>query len=408
MATSTTWAQDVITCDLCDNPAQQFCNSCQVSLCGGCINKHVESMKSQTHDIVPFKDRRERLVFSSCASHPNQKCEGFCKKCDEPVCFNCVTGPHIGHIVKNVTEIVQNMKEEIKKETEEIEFIILRFAQSVENIDQKVTNMTEKFNAMESEGENLRKSWHEEIDKIFDTLQSTIRKMKDRRLKALKSHQSRLQDSGTKLKRVAKENKKILKSTKVSDITSHKSDLKKFRDIPTDVDVKIPSLNSNTVQGRELSIELGEFKATLTQTSISSLTDEVSILYVRKLLDNAQVIASIPSKIKPLGAIICIGINEAWAQGEDNIIRRIDIHGSLKEKITTEGQSNPADISVTRQGELIYSDHHNHNRKVNIVRQGRIETLITLPQGWHPDGLCCTKSGDLLVSMTTSDDSQTK
>ncbi|XP_062607094.1 uncharacterized protein LOC134268863 [Saccostrea cucullata] len=337
MATSSSWAQDVITCDLCDNPTQQFCNSY----------------------------RRERLVFSSCASHPNQKCEGHCQQCDVPVCFRCLTGPHRPHTIIDMSEVVQQMKEEIKKETEEIESFISRFALSGANIDLKISKMTEKFETMEREGENLRKSWHEEVDNIFDTLQSTIRKMKDGRLTALRSHH-------------------------------YKSELTDFRDIPTDVDVKIPSLNSNTVQGRELSIELGEYKATLTQTSISSLTDEVSILSVRKLLDKAKVIATIPSRIKSLRHIICTRNNEAWACSGDRFIRRIDIRGSIKEKIATKCKPSPNEISVTRKGELIYSDHD--SRTVNIVRQGKIETLITLPRGWHPDGLCCTRSGDILVS----------
>ncbi|XP_062612558.1 tripartite motif-containing protein 3-like [Saccostrea cucullata] len=406
MASSSTWAQDVITCDLCDNPTQQFCNSCQVSLCGGCINKHVESLKSETHDIVPFKDRRERLVFSSCASHPNQKYEGHCQQCGVPVCFRCLTGPHRGHAVIDMSEVVQQMKEEIKKETEEIENFISRFTLSGADIDQKISNMIEKFKTMEREGENLRKTWHKEVDNIFDTLQSTISKMKERRLTALRSHQSRLQDSGSKLEFIINENNKILKSNKVSDVTSHKSELKDFRDIPTDVDVKIPSLNSNTVQGRELSIELGEYKATITQTSLSSLTDEVSILSVRKLLENAKVIATIRTGLKPLGPIICIEGDEAWACGQDKFIRRIDIRGSMKEKIITKCEPYPGDISVTSQGELINS--FMKSKTVNIIRQGRIETLITLPLGWHPMGLCCTRSGDVLVSLRTADGSRYK
>ncbi|XP_062612551.1 uncharacterized protein LOC134274302 [Saccostrea cucullata] len=403
MWSSPTWAQDVFTCDLnCDNPTQQFCNSCQVSLCGDCINKHVESLKSETHDIVPFKDRSERLVFTSCASHPNQKCEGHCQQCGVPVCFRCLTGPHSGHTVKDMSEVVQQMKEEIKTETEEIEFLISRLTISGASIDQKISNMTEKFKTMEREGENLRKTWHKEVDNIFDTLQLTIRKMKNRRLSAFKTYQSMLQNSASNLGLKTKENKKILKSNKVSDVQNYKSDLKDFRDIPIDVDMKIPSLKINTVQGGELSIELGEYKATLTQTSISSGTEDISVLYVRKLLDKAQVIANIPSGIIPLGTIICIGSNEVWACGEDKFIRRINIRGFMKDMINTECKPCPNDISVTRQGELIYSDYG--NRTVNIVRQGRIETLITLPQRWHPLGFCCTRSGDILISMYTPDE----
>ncbi|XP_062612570.1 uncharacterized protein LOC134274312 [Saccostrea cucullata] len=230
--------------------------------------------------------------------------------------------------------------------------------------------------------------------------------MKDRRLTALSSHQSRLKDSGIKLQNIMKENKKILRSNKVSDARSYKSELKEFRDIPIDVDIDMPSLNSNTVQGRELSIELGEYKATLTQTPISSLTDEVSILSDRKFLDKANVIARIPSGIKPLGPILCTRTNEAWACGKDKFIRRFDLRGSLKDKVATDCKSNPTDISMTRQGELIYSDYD--SRTVNMFRQRRIETLITLPRGWHPCLLFLTRSEDVLVSMHTADRSHYK
>ena len=105
MATSTSWAQDVITCDLCDKAAQQFCNSCQVSLCETCIQfcnscqvnlcetcvkKHRDEFKSLPHDIVPFLHKQAQLVFSACQEHIGQRCEVNCKECKKPVFFNCI------------------------------------------------------------------------------------------------------------------------------------------------------------------------------------------------------------------------------------------------------------------------------------------------------------------------------
>ncbi|XP_062586580.1 uncharacterized protein LOC134248170 [Saccostrea cucullata] len=74
--------------------------------------------------------------------------------------------------------------------------------------------------------------------------------------------------------------------------------------------------------------------------------------------------------------------------------------------VTTKYEPYPTDISVSRQEELLYSDYL--RRTVNIVRPGRIETLITLPEGWHPRGLCCTRSGDILLNMCTPDQSNHK
>jgi sugar lactone lactonase YvrE len=84
----------------------------------------------------------------------------------------------------------------------------------------------------------------------------------------------------------------------------------------------------------------------------------------------------------------------------------IDLHGTVTDTVTSTCPQVPADITVNRQGELIYSDAI--KRTVNIVRNGKIETLITPPRGWYPGILCCTRSGDILVSMSTTDNSHRK
>ncbi|XP_062586539.1 uncharacterized protein LOC134248145 [Saccostrea cucullata] len=406
MDSSSTWAQDVITCDLCDNPTQQFCNSCQVRLCGNCINKHVETLKSQTHDIVPFTDREERLVFPSCPSHPRQRCEGHCQQCGVLVCFKCLTGPHHGHTVMDMTDIVKHIKDEIMQEIRETESYISRFTLGQAKMDQKISKLIENFENLEREGEKLSKIWHEEVDDIFNTLKSTVKTMKDKRLKVLKSHESFLQNLRQKLALIMKENKEILKSNKVTDVTSHKSKLKDFRSIPSDIDVSMPGLNSNIVKGRELSIQLEEYKATLQQVSISNLTDEVSVLSVRKLMEKAKVVANIPCGKKTIRSLICVGTNEAWVNNEDKNLRYIDIYGFVEDKVAIKCETFPSDISVNKRGELIFSDVN--TRTVNIVRHEGIDTLIILPKGWHPWGLCCTRSGEILVSMCTRDQSHYK
>ncbi|XP_056020083.1 uncharacterized protein LOC125668101 [Ostrea edulis] len=88
------------------------------------------------------------------------------------------------------------------------------------------------------------------------------------------------------------------------------------------------------------------------------------------------------------------------------MIRSVDILGSVKDTVTSKCKDFPNSVAVNRQGELIYSDVA--NRAVNIDRHGKTETLITTPRGWHPLGLCCTRSGDILVSMCTTDTSHHK
>ena len=125
MATSTSWAQDVIICNLCENPALRFCNSCQTDLCLNCVGKHLHEFESLSHDIVPFQHRKIRLVLPECEFHPGQRCEAHCQQCQTPVCVKCFTGNHKGHDVVELEEIVEKKKEIIRKEQQKTEANIL-------------------------------------------------------------------------------------------------------------------------------------------------------------------------------------------------------------------------------------------------------------------------------------------
>ncbi|XP_061182711.1 protein wech-like [Saccostrea echinata] len=407
MATTTTQAQELITCDLCIKPVQQFCNSCQVGLCEDCINKHVNSLKSLKHDIVPFTKRTVQLVFPQCTSHSHQRCEVHCQQCDVPVCIKCLTGPkHKGHEFHDMADIITKMREKIKRETEEIEGIIPNIREKDADTENKISKSMAHFVQLKKQAKNQRKQWHLEVDTIFNKMESLIQSLRDHHITTLKSCQSKLRSQNSSMIQNIQENKEILKSNKVSDVNNYQSKLKEYRNITQIPDLSLPSLQTNTVQGRELSIELGEYKATLTQTSLSSLTDEVSFLSVKELLEEAKVIANIPTNVTNLFKVACVGSDKAWISGRDKMITCVDIHGAVQDTVTSTCKNFPDDISVTRQGELIYSD--GNNRTVNIVRDGKTETLITTPRGWHPSGLCCTRSGDILVSMVATDRSHLK
>jgi hypothetical protein len=189
----------------------------------------------------------------------------------------------------------------------------------------------------------------------------------------------------------------------VSEVNNHHSKLTEFRNIPQVPDLTLPSLITNSAKGREFSLEFEEYKAELSQSTLSS---EASNLSLTELLKEAKVIANIPTNVEQLLRVACVGSDRAWISGIDKKICYVDIHGTVTDTVTTTCPYFPSDITVNRQRELIYSDRY--NKTVNIVRQGKIETLITTPQGWHPVGLCCTRSGDILVSMRTTDESHYK
>lgn len=111
----------------------------------------------------------------------------------------------------------------------------------------------------------------------------------------------------------------------------------------------------------------------------------------------AKLIATVPTHHHRLYRVACVGPKEAWVSVDKNIIKRIAIQdvGTLQNTLDISCKYCPVDITLTRHGELIYSD----NRTVNIFIDGMSKTLLSTPEGWKPRGLCCTRSGDILVSV---------
>ncbi|XP_048740732.2 protein lin-41-like [Ostrea edulis] len=396
MATPTSWAQHVITCDLCDNPTQQFCNNCQLSLCVDCVSKHVDAHKRLAHDIVSFTNRKIQLVYAECKLHPDQRCEAHCRQCDVPVCMKCVLGPHKGHDAVEVSKVIDSRKKELRKDNDEIKTVLIpKYTKCEADMKSKITKANARYGFLENEIEKKRNLWHQEVNVIFDTMGSRLQSTKENHIDTLTTRHASLRDVILQLETQLEENKKILKSIKTSEINNHKSNLKEYRDIVIETDVDIPSLKASAVQGQEFSVELGEFKATLMQTSKHAETDKVSPSPVKDLFDNARLISSISHKIKALRSMSCVGTDEVWVMGEKYVPTRIDMRGAVQKTCSAKCSKN--DITVNKEGDLIYSD--SERGIVNIFRNGKIETLVVL-QGWTPEGICCTRSGDILVSMS--------
>ncbi|XP_062572156.1 E3 ubiquitin-protein ligase TRIM71-like [Saccostrea cucullata] len=325
---ATSWAQEVITCDLCVKPTRQFCNTCQVNLCVDCISKHVDQLSSQSHDIVPFKNRKIQLVFPECEFHPNQRCEVYCQKCDVPVCLKCLLGSHNGHNIKDMPENFNDKKKEIEEETQEIESTLIPMYQK-ENLETEsiLLNSKAEYDELEKEVEKQRKF-------CFDKFGVLINSKKETHLAPLESHQLNLNILLPKMIQTVAQNKEILKTNRVSEVANYKSSLQKYRDMsvqPTHIDIKVPSLKTNKTPEGELSTEIEEHQVTLTLTSLSSLNAETSSLSVKGMMDKAKVVATIATGKESVEKVACVNKDEAWVDGNDGSLYCINKDGSVRD-----------------------------------------------------------------------------
>ncbi|XP_062592608.1 uncharacterized protein LOC134254058 [Saccostrea cucullata] len=341
----------------------------------------------------------------------SQTYETCCQKCDLLVCRECVITSHKSHNIEEIPFEYYENRKTILLETEELQ----KRLDSEEQIIRRksyISEVTAKINELERKLKGSKTDWHKEVDDIFNKYQVSINTKKNRALKPPILVQQILAPYVRirKMENTIHENKYILRARTISKVVNYKSKLLKYP-----FDLSLSSLKINTDPGKELSIEFEGHKATLTQTQLFSQTSDNSVLSStessgnNKMVADTQtgedkVVADIQTPLGDVYAIVCTASDEAWIVGKCKHIYHIDVNGSVRVCITVTGKS--SDISLSPYGELTYTDCVNNT--VMIVRLGLVKELIKAPEGWKPRGLCCTKSGDILVNMTSNDYSNQK
>ena len=393
MASPENLAQDVIACQVCGMPTQFFCNTCELNLCQDCVHEHKSNFQSLCHNIK----------VAECHLHFVKQCGVHSENCTKQLYSECYSpGRRKTNNDEEQIEAHKRKMKKIKEETQKIKAICIPHYQKADvNIESKIRNIKADFIYFGNEREKSRQIWHQEVDDIFDRIDCLSRYHRKNQLDALFTSQKSIRNSISEMAKTVILNEKILKTNEVSEVKNYKSKLKKYRSIPEQTGIRIPSFQTFVAKGEKLRIEMGDFRATLSQASplITSNTEGACTLtpISRRYLLNAHLFTSIQSNYHALFRVTCVGEDKAWILGNSNVISKINIHGSVTEKVIIPCLFFPDDISVNTEGDLVYSDFD--RKTVNTVRNGRIKSQITPRHGWEPHSLCCTKAGGIFIHL---------
>ncbi|XP_078342040.1 uncharacterized protein LOC144627897 [Crassostrea virginica] len=383
--------QDVIRCDLCETPVPpKHCELCHIHLCEACVGEHL-SDQSKKHYIVPFKQRGS---IPKCQYHSTKTCIIFCKDCNVPICAICSSwGEHVQHKKEDILKALAEKKELIRKDLQELEESIYpKYQEAATNIPVQradVKKHSQKLTtALDKQGEAL----HTEIDTIIQGMKSEIDDMDAQHKAAIDKQEDAINKTSTEIKKVILDLKRLLETSDVCLVSEYTSRTEEFRNLPFQFQVTLPTFTPQEIHREQIHKQIG---------SLSELT----ILY--PLLDEPRILTDIYTSMLTidLGNVSCLSDSELWTCGDYIVLDLHNLQGKLLRSVQTKSGNVPCDIAVTGSGDLVYTD--DRDRSINLVSGTQIQTLITL-RGWSPRGLCSTSSGDLLVTMKSDDEKQTK
>ncbi|XP_048749520.1 E3 ubiquitin-protein ligase TRIM36-like [Ostrea edulis] len=403
-------AQEVLLCDLCKTvPLQSHCELCKINLCFNCVGKHISDL-SKRHNVVHYFYRKSTPNYPKCPKHAEKHCELHCEKCDIPVCITCVSsGQHEGHKKLDVLENLSYKTLNIQKDLEELETSIYpRNKEMASDVQSEKAELETNYGKLITVADHQGEILHRQITTIVNQRKSHIEEMKNKHLSILNKNTEEITQKITELKQIISDFKSILESDDVSLTSTYKSRNSEFRTLPPKVRVTLPSFSSPKINKDQLNDMFGSLSPLSINTEHGDTTksaEAVSSPPVKPLLDEPRLTATIDTGYNRVFSVRCLSDDRVCTCGNNKIMKLLNLQGTLLNSIQTESGDAPQDMEVTRDEDLVYTD--TKRKTVHLVKNKQIQTVITL-QGWEPYNVCSSSSDDLLVTMISDDEKQSK
>lgn len=398
--------QDITRCDLCETSVvQKYCDICRVNLCISCVGIHI-SDEYDRHKVVPFSRRNSTLIYPPCKIHTSKRCKFRCDDCDVLLCSLCSSSSaHERHKHSNIFEVYKSKKELIKNDAEKLENKVLPACKEMEkDIEAHISNIDKAFERVILAIENHGKYWHKKIDFILREMKDNIGQLKKRQTEFLKKNLTKLQTLNSVLQKGILDLEYISKSNKISDAIAYSSKNELLK-LPSKVKVTPPQFQPNLDE--ELTID--EF-GTLTPGVLSTEDQSYSMVkqdlpsskHDKILLEKPNIIATLVTGTA--SSVANDNNKNIWTSSYLNsILQRHCMQRSLCTRIPSQSGQIPRDITVNNMGELLYVSQDTLYR----IRNGETENVNTLFE-WNLKNLCRTQTGDVVVSMYSDDETQSK
>nr|XP_034321399.1 uncharacterized protein LOC117687972 [Crassostrea gigas] len=405
-------AQDVLRCHFCETLVPPlYCDTCSIHLCTTCGGEHLLD-ESTEHRVVPFK---KRGYTSKCQKHSLKLCELYCAQCDIPICAQCVSSKeHHLHDVLDILSGIESKRNVVQNDLLELEKCIYpKYEEIASDIHLHKVNLNDNSQklktAIDKQGEDL----HREINSIVTKLKSDVDEMDSTLLADLNRQEDEITCTISKITQSIADLKNSLNSKDVSLFFAYKFRNAEFKKMPPKLTVALPKFTPHMLNKEEIYQQFGSLTALLVKPEEYGCTMDpganTSSLN-KTLVDVPQIIAEINTDSQDfdddfLCNVSCLDDQHFWICQNDTMMRLYNLKGELVKSLQTKSGYRPTDIAVTRSGDLVYTDYF--DRTVNIVKGTHIQTVIEL-QGWKPDCVSGSSTGDLLVVMDSDDGEQTK
>ena len=195
-------AKATIPCSRCQEPAINYCTSCEVFMCKKCSDLHNFWPKNKNDNVLSLKDlsnsesqltMRRKLY---CIKHDDKILEYYCETCEELCCIDCVVLIHQkpNHSCVPLRQMAQKQRETLQtscttldeklsegnKALNNIYEVIKYLGKNAKNAKDQINEQKEKIlNIVAAKLDEKAKKIKEEVDEIYGAMCSELNKQQD-------------------------------------------------------------------------------------------------------------------------------------------------------------------------------------------------------------------------------------
>ena len=185
-----------VMCDICsanednvtsESVSEKFCVECQQHICKRCLKFHSSMSATKTHQVIPIGSKSTTTMAeyqeTSCALHKMEKIKIYCLECKVAVCTVCFITKHNRHECSDVQSVVEDLKKRIKSDIQETRGIVAE----TDNESKTLNKLMEKFGVRVREVQSKIIDSGEKIKHLVDqNVQALLEELEDERSKKVK------------------------------------------------------------------------------------------------------------------------------------------------------------------------------------------------------------------------------
>ncbi|XP_062603060.1 E3 ubiquitin-protein ligase TRIM71-like [Saccostrea cucullata] len=369
---------------------------------------HLKSKVPSGHNIVRLSERLHPInQIKMCEVHPSKAYEACCEDCQVPVCISCIQEVHGKHAIGKLQDLYEKQKAETEYELSKLK------GQYKSEIIQRIKDFKNGEREIKTSHKDIREKMNKQAQDFIDHISAILKKAldestKDEREKLLEisKYTAEAESFEQNLDQMIEKFETLTESSHPAVLLLYRKqnpDIFKRLKFPDKINLTMPSFTIGQLSksqnehqfGKFISGVISHFKSSDDSLKVKDLSGSTSVKpSIKKVSRRAIQISKTKSQKRTLYHVSCRDDRTAYISGGGCGILLIDRSGTELDNISTDGQ--PSGLAVMKDGSLIYSDYD--NKWIYKVSLNKEKTkLINTEYG--PRGLCCTRSGDILVCM---------